>query len=128
MTPTSWSDGQATRPSGGHSIIDLTLTDPTIASQMDDWSILGPDYDTGSDHKVIEWKWKPDGEGVDSEEPEGWKIRGWALKEALEKEKKERKEGKEVDTLGEKWSRISGAGASRGGEGIFRVVRRREHI
>ena len=80
-------DERATRPASTcHSIIDLTLATPEVANFCQDWKILDEDQEaTGSDHVVIEWRWtKPA-----SEVTKGWKIKGWALKERLDKEKQE---------------------------------------
>jgi ribonuclease HI len=80
-------DGQATRPvSKCHSVIDLTLATPEAAPYCKDWRILRrEDQVTGSDHVVIEWKWTKPAPEVSPE----WKVRGWALKERLEKERAE---------------------------------------
>ena len=80
-------DERATRPASTcHSIIDLILETPEVANFCQDWNILEGDQEaTGSDHVVIEWRWtKPA-----SEVTKGWKIRGCALKERLDKEKEE---------------------------------------
>jgi ribonuclease HI len=67
---------QATRPSSTvHSIIDLTLSTPGLASGLRGWQILGPADSTGSDHEVLEWGFRPEGAVADvSREARGWRV------------------------------------------------------
>ena len=59
-----------------------------------------------SDHVMIERKWSGAAEKVNPE----WKIRGWALKEKLDKEKEEERLGtKTGPTLADAWIRRSGS-------------------
>lgn len=66
-----------------------------------EWNIVEEDEQASpSDHVTIEWKWAGKAERVDL----GWKIRDWALKEKLDKEREEKKlKTKEGPTLGEVW-------------------------
>lgn len=88
-------DGQATRPTqhageDRHSVIDLNLATAQVTGQIQGWSILEPYCDTGSDHEIIEWEWNGLEEAVQVDED--WKIKGWALREALDKENEKAKE------------------------------------
>ena len=78
-------DSQTTRPdSECHSIIGLTLTTPGAACQCQDWRILSDNDDTtDSDHVVIEWRWT--GPAPAGRVDRSWKVKGWVLKERLEK-------------------------------------------
>lgn len=98
-----------------HRIIDLTLASPEAEEQVIGWSIREePEAETGSDHEVIEWRWKGKEQRT---APGDWKIKGWALKEALDKEKEEAKEKKTVgETLEKKWRKKTGADCRRLGE------------
>ena len=80
-------DNQATRPASGcHSIIDLVLATPGASPFCEKWrTVSDPDHETGSDHIMIEWRWTMPAPKVD----QGWKVRGWALRERLDKEKEE---------------------------------------
>lgn len=68
--------------------------------------------ETGSDHEVIEWRWMG---GTPGGEDEGnWRIKGWALKEALDKGKEEAKEkGPKKEMLEMKWQKAREAEAAR---------------
>lgn len=78
-------DGRATRSNEEiHSVIYLTLASPGAKASCQGWALLGlQDQASTSDYEMVEWKWK----GATKEVDASWKIRGWALKERVGKEK-----------------------------------------
>lgn len=84
-------DNRATRPSDGiHSIADLALASPGAGADCRGWVLVDRrEQASASGHEMIEWEW---GRGAERVNP-GWGIRGWALKERLDKGHPQGREG-----------------------------------
>lgn len=86
MTRTSlWSKTMASEhdPTVSATVLLTSPWRPRRRPFCQDWRILGDDLATGSDHVVIEWRWTRPAPVV----APGWRMRGWALRERLDKEK-----------------------------------------
>ena len=74
-----WNSEEATRMgarASNHSIIDLTLTSPSLELK---WRIAQEEEATGSDHEVIVWEvpGRIAGSQETSKETTGWDVSGW---------------------------------------------------
>ena len=92
----------ATRPENAFHSITLTLEAPGAEPDCRRWNIVEEeDQASSSDHATIEWR----SEGLSVMVDPTWKMRGWARKEKLDKEKEKELLGiGEGVTLAVAWS------------------------